>query len=256
MIQKRFFKSILLALFFLNSNFILAQNETYWAVTNAFPIKNPHLDSTYKSTAEKVQKEIKSLIIQNGKTFLWTNCFSEIEESIKDKDCNPVKLPKDYQNIELVGDSLLYIKLPLQNGKEFFLIYQKLGKEMPQSEILKYENTYLSNKDSLILFIDGNKYLKIEHYFKDIYIAYNTNKQGNYNFYARLFVENGVLTLMSLASNENSFPEIASSLAYYGTQMIIIEESLKDKFEKSDIEDFVYYCRRKYSTWYFKLNQR
>ncbi|AFM06098.1 hypothetical protein Fleli_3787 [Bernardetia litoralis DSM 6794] len=255
MIQKQVFKNLLLVLFLLNSSFILAQNETYWAITEAFPIKYDSTDLLYKKTVEKARKEIQPLIIQNGKIFLWTNCFSEIEKSIKNTDCKPIKLPKDYQNIELVGDSLLYIKLPLQDGKEFFLIYQKLGKKMPQSEILKYENTYLSNKDSLILLLPrGDEYLKIEHYFKNIYKTSKFKYNRIHTSYYIFFIEKDALTVMHLASNIND-TFLLSWLDFYENG-VVIEKELENRFEKSDIEDFLYAHRRKYSTHYFKINQK
>ena len=59
---------------------------------------------------------------------------------------------------------------------------------------------------------------------------------------------------MHLASNIND-TFLLSWLDFYENG-VVIEKELENRFEKSDIEDFLYAHRRKYITYYFKLNQK
>jgi len=259
MIQRQLFKSLLLLLFLLNSNFILAQNETYWAITEAFPIKNDTttIDVDYKKVLEKVRKEIKPFIFQKKRNkFYWSDCINE-----NNKDCSQIKLPKYYRKTEIIGDSLLYIKIHISKKdkkiKEFFLIYRKVGKEIPVNEILKFKHAYLNHKDSLILFLRGEKtYFNVKHYFGNIYTI-KFEQYGESKEYFTLFsIKDDILTVLYLEDkNEKSGHLAINWMLEFEEYIVFIEPEVRYIQTKKNIGLFLNAQKRKIFTWYFKLNK-
>ncbi|WP_375561109.1 hypothetical protein ACE193_00720 [Bernardetia sp. OM2101] len=257
MIQKRAFKSLLLALFFLNSSFILAQNETYWAITEAFPVRNDTtiIDADYRKVLEKVRQKIKPFIIQKkDKKIYWSDCINE-----ENKDCSQTKLPRYYRKTEIIGDSLLYIKIRVSRKKkeDFFLIYRKVEKEIPKEEILKFTYAYLNHKDSLILFLKGKEtYFNVKHYFGNIYTV-KFEQYGESKEYFTLFsIKDEILTVLYLEDkNEKSGYLAINWLLEFEDYIIFVEPEVRYIQTKENIGLFLNAQKRKIFTWYFTLNK-
>ena len=249
--MKYIFKSILLLLFFLQSSILVAQNETYWAITEAFPIKNDSLlDKRYKAILEKTRKKMKPFITQKGKKFYWSDCLSEGNEG-----CPNTRLPRYYRKIEIVGDSLLYIKIRVSKKKkeDFFLIYRKVGKEIPIDKLLTFKYSYLNSKDSLILLLKGQKtYFNVKHYFGNIYTV-KFEQYGEVKEYFTLFsINDTILTVLYLEDkNEKSGLLAINWLLDFENYIVFIEPEVRDIQTKENIGTFLNAQKRKVFTWYF-----
>lgn len=257
MIQKRVFKSLLVVLFLLNSSFILAQNETYWAITEAFPIRNDTtiIDANYKKVLEKVRQGIKPFIIQKtSKKFYWSDCINE-----KNKDCSQTKLPRYYHKTEIIGDSLLYIKIRVSRKKkeDFFLIYRKVENEVPIKEILKFQYTYLNHKDNLVLLIKGEQTLfNVKHYFGNVYTVKFEQYGESKEYFTLLSIKDDILTVLYLEDkNEKSGYLSLNWLLEFEDYIIFVEPEVRYIQTKENIGLFLNAQKRKIFTWYFTLNK-